>query len=142
MNTLVFHAENLAVTEYSLGFTGLSPNFAVLNGKLCKVDGTTDDTAPITPTIELGYVVEGGRLQRPLNMYALGDGGAALTTYVQLLDGTRYNYTTPQLLKRSTRFTLGRGLRDNYLQLGIVGNATMTLEQLSFETAASQQRRI
>lgn len=142
MNTIAFHAENLAVTEYTPTFTGLSPNYAVIGGKLCSVAGTTDDTSAITPLVELGYSLEGGRLQRARYMYALGDGGAALAVYVKQLNGTRYDYTTPQLTQRSTRFTLGGGLRDNYLQLGVTGDATMTLEQLSFETATSQQRRI
>jgi hypothetical protein len=143
MNTIVLHAETLAVTEYTPAFTGLSPNFAVLGGKLCSVGGTADDAAVIAPVAEFGFVMNSGwGLQRPRFMYALGDGGTALSAYVKLLDGTRYDYTTPQLTRRSTRFTLGGGLRDNYLQFGITGDASVTLEQVAFETAGSQQRRI
>lgn len=143
MNTIVLHAEILAVTEYTPTFTGLSPNFAVIGGKLCSVGGTLDVAAAIAPVAEFGFSMNSGwGLQRPRFTYALGDGGSALSSYVKLLDGTRYNYATPQLTKRSTRFTLGGGLRDNYLQFGIIGNASMTLEQVAFETANSQQRRM
>lgn len=143
MNTLVFHAENLAVTEYSPTFTGLSPNYAVLNGKLCKVDGTADDLTAIVPLVEFGFAPgPEGHMQRPRYAYILGEGGNALSAYVQLPNGTRYSYTTPQRTGLSTRFVFGAGLRDNYLQLGITGDASMTIDQLSFEAAAAAQRRI
>jgi hypothetical protein len=145
MNTLVFHAEPKATTEYTTAFTGLSPRFEATTAGLFAVDPLAESDAgtDIVPLVEFGLSLgEGSRQQRPRYLYVHGEGGDNLLAYTEAGNGERYDYSDKIARSQVTRFVLGAGLRDNYLRVGFTGAADLTVTQVSFETQPSGTRRI
>lgn len=143
MNALAFHLPALAATEYTTEYTGLTPRFEATAAGIFAVGGGTDAGTELAPVLELGLATgEGTRQQRPRYLYAHGSGVDNLTASVETGAGDRYEYPVQTVRSQVARFVLGAGIRDNYLRVGITGDATLAVTSLSFETMASSNRRI
>lgn len=145
MNTLVLNLESLAVTEYTPQFTGLAGDFEATAAGLAQVGGLLDDTARVTPSVTFGMALEAGaRRSAPRYLYLFGTGLDGSTATVLTNDGGEYRYTAMTRHDRAARFSLGRGIKDNYLQLKIEGNGrvALTIDQADFVTNEAVQRRL
>ncbi len=145
MNTLVLHTDSLAVTEYDTPFTGLSGDFEATADGLFSVGSTLDDTAriPVTATFGMPLTASKNR-QRPQYLYVFGTGLKGLKTTVLTSGGSDYTYPGDERHDRAMRFTLGRGIRDNYLQFQIIGTGieALAIDRAEFVTAESSTRRL
>lgn len=145
MNTTVFNLENLAVTEYTTPFTGLSGDFEATAAGVYAVGGMLDDAAKIASSFAFGLSMkESSRQRRAKYLYVFGTGGVDMTTDVTDGRGDTYNYTAVQRHGRAARFVLGAGLRDNYLKFALnnPGTEALTVDRLEFETPESVNRRM
>ena len=145
MNTIVLHTDSLAVTEYSTMFTGLAGDYETTAAGLFSVGTTLDDTARIPVTATFGMPLTSSKnRQRPQYLYVFGTGLKGLKTTVFTSSGDDYIYTGDERHDRTMRFTLGRGIRDNYLQFQLVGTGVeaLAIDRAEFVTAESSTRRL
>lgn len=145
MNTTVFNLRNLAVTEYTAPVAGLSERFEADSNGLYKVEGATDAGAAITAAIEFGMpLVSGAVRQRPRLLYLFGEGLDDAEASIKDSTGEVYSYS-PRIQNDGVwRFALGRGVRDNYLQLAlsIPASGVFEIDQLDLVTDESRTRRL
>lgn len=145
MNTLVLHADTLAVTEYDTPFTGVSDDFESTSSGLYAVGGSLDGTTAIASTVTFGLQMgEGNKRQRAEYLYVFGEGLLGMTATVLTSAGASYTYSSTEQHDRSARFIPGKGIRDNYLQfqLSSAGAQALAIDQVDFMTAASTTRRL
>lgn len=144
MNTTVLNLDSLAVTEYTTPFTGLSGAYEATADGVFQAGGTTDDGTAITWTAQFGLTLgEKARLQSPRYTYVHCDNSDGMSATVVSTSGS-YEYGKPQRHRRASRFTLGRGVRDSYLQMGVKATSltAITVDTIEFETGASANRRM
>lgn len=145
MNTIVMNLENLAVTEYTPAATGLSGDYETTAAGLTKVGGLLDGAAKVLPSVTFGMALgNGARRSVPRYLYLFGTGLDGMAATVRTNDGTAHRYTAMMRHERAARFVLGRGIRDNYLQLKIDGGgrAALVIDQAEFVTNESTQRSL
>lgn len=145
MNTTVFSLENLAVTEYTTPFTGISGDFESTAAGVYAVGGTTDDEEPIASSFAFGLsMMDSTRQRRAKYLYIHGTGGVDMTADVTDGRDNTYSYTAVQRHGRAARFVLGAGLRDSYLKFTInnPGTEALAVDRLDFETPESVNRRM
>lgn len=145
MNTIVLNLENLGVTEYSGAFTGLAGDFETLSAGLALVGGLKDDAALVVPSVTFSMALEAnGRRLTPHYVYVFGQGADEAAATVTTSAGVAHSYRSSMVHDRAVRFVLGKGLRDNYLQLKIAGTgrAALSIDQLEFVTTQSDHRRL
>ena len=145
MNTTVFNLENLAVTEYTTPFTGISGDFEATADGVYVVGGVLDDAAKIVSSFGFGLsLTDSTRQRRAKYLYIHGTGGVDMTTDVTDGRDNTYSYTAVQRHGRAARFVLGAGLRDSYLKFTVnnPGTEALAVDRLDFETPESVNRRM
>lgn len=145
MNTTVFNLENLAVTEYTPQYTGISGDYEATSAGVFKVGGILDVAAKIVSSFSFGLAMaDSTRQRRARYLYAHGTGGVDMTTQVTDGKGNTYSYTAVQRHGRAARFVLGAGLRDPYLKFSLTnpGTEALTIDRLDFEASESTNRRM
>ena len=145
MNTLVFNLDNLAVTEYTTPFTGLSGDFETTADGVYQVGGTLDDAAKIVSGFALGLTLTAsGKQRRAEYLYLHGTGTESATATVTDGGGGSYAYKAQPRHDQVSRFVLGRGIRDNYLTVAMAfpGNKPVSMDRLEFEGPESATRRM
>ena len=145
MNTTVLNLENLAVTEYTTPFTGVSGDFETTADGVYVVGGVLDDTTNIVSSFGFGLsLADSTRQRRTKYLYIHGTGGIDMTTDVSDGRDNTYSYTAVQRHGRAARFVLGAGLRDSYLKFAInnPGTEALSVDRLDFETPESVNRRM
>jgi hypothetical protein len=145
MNTLVFNLDNLAVTEYTTPFTGLSGDFESTADGAFKVGGTLDDQAKIVSGFALGLALEAsGKQHRAEYLYLHGTGTESASATILDGKGSSFKYTAQPRHAQVSRFVLGRGIRDNYLTvaMSLPGTKPVSIDRLEFEGPESATRRM
>lgn len=145
MNTLVFNLDNLAVTEYTTPFTGLSGNYESTTEGVFAVGGLLDDQAQFVSTFALPLTLSGsGRQQRAQYLYLHGTGTEGASATIRDGGGGVYTYRVQPRHEKVSRFVLGAGIRDNYLsaEMSFPGSKPVSIDRFEFETAESANRRM
>lgn len=145
MNATVVNLSNLAVTEYTTPFTGLAGDFECTADGVHLVGGSTDNGTKLSPRIELNMSTgKNTNRQRPKYIYVHGTATKGLTGRVTSGSGKTYDYKPATIHGRTTRFTLGAGLRDVYLKFALFAPSAdaFHIDQLNIETFTSDTRRL
>lgn len=146
MSTIVLHCDSLAVTEYETDFTGLAGDYEATASGVHRVGGALDGTTQIASTVAFGLSLadEKGRQQRPRQVVVHGTGLDDLRVRVTDTEDASYSYEATQIHRRAARFKLGKGLRDNYLQISLLweGDAAFVVDRVEFDPIIAQQRRL
>ena len=145
MSTIVMHCDSLAVTEYADDFTGLAGDHEALATGVHKVGGALDVAAKIASTVTFGLALadEQGRRQRPRQVLVHGTGLTAMQARVTDSQDTAYTYDNAQIHGRAARFKLGKGLRDNYLQVTLLSaGPAFVVDRVEFDPIVAAQRRL
>lgn len=145
MNTLVFNLDNLAVTEYTTPFTGLSNDFEATADGVFEVGGVLDHESRFVSAFAFGLVLSAsGKQRRAAYLYLHGTGTENATTTVTDGKGASYRYQAQERHAQVSRFVLGRGIRDNYLSVAMEfpGSKPVSIDRLEFEGPESAVRRM
>lgn len=145
MSTLCLNLGNLAVTEYSTDFTGLAGDTECTVDGVFLAGGETDNDARIPTLAEFGLLLgDGARRQRAQYVYVHGESSGNVKARVTDSRGNSYSYGSAAVHDRTRRFVLGRGIRDNYLKVALVGTGAnvLAIDRIEFETAVSSNRRL
>lgn len=145
MSTIVLHCDSLAVTEYSDDFTGLAGDFEATDAGVHEAGGALDGTAKIASTVTFGLDLadEQGRRQRPRQVVLHGTGLSAMQVRVTDSQDLSYTYDNAQIHDRVARFKLGKGLRDNYLQVTLLSaEPAFVVDRVEFDPIVAAQRRL
>ena len=145
MSTIVLHCDSLAVTEYETDFTGLAGDYEATADGVHLVGGALDGTTQIASTVAFGLSLadERGRQQRPRQVVVHGTGLDDLSVRVTDTEEVSYSYDATQIHRRAARFKLGKGLRDNYLQISLLWEAAaFVVDRVEFDPIIAQQRRL
>lgn len=134
-----------AVSEYTRhDFQSITPTHGGSATGLYAFGGDTDDGLPIVSEIRLPATLRESTLKQSIQMAYLsmhGDGSACFTVH-----GARevWRYSFPLRPSEQTRCPVGRGIRENYLGLGLSNPAgqAFTLDRVEILTAASKTRRV
>ena len=141
MNTIVFNLGTLAVTEYTPALTGVSGEFEAAADGIYKQSGTETVTASVTTGKPLSPTREHTRY-----VYVAGTNLGAATPTVTVTDsgGASYNYASSKTNDHITRFELGRGLRDTYLDvsLQLISSNEVVIDEIEFVADKTQKRRL
>lgn len=120
MKTIVCNTITGAVSEYTRHtFQSLTPTHGGSASGLFALDGDTDDGLPIVAEINLPATLRDDTLKAAMEVVYLsmhGDGSAELIVF-----GNTESWSYPFYLRESgqTRCKVGRGIKENYLGIGI-----------------------
>lgn len=145
MSTIVLHCDSLAVTEYADDFTGLAGDYEATAAGVHEVGGALDVAAKIASTVTFGLSLpdEPGRRQRPKQLFVHGTGLTAMQARVTDSQDQSYSYDNAQIHGRAARFKLGKGLRDNYLQVTLLSTGpAFVVDRVEFDPIVAAQRRL
>lgn len=145
MTTIVLHCDSLAVTEYADDYTGLAGDYEATAAGVHRVGGALDGTSKIASTITFGLSLasDDGRRQRPRQMLVHGTGLTAMQARVTDSQDISYTYDNAQVHGRACRFKLGKGLRDNYLQVSLLSSGpAFVIDRVEFDSIVADQRRL
>jgi len=147
MSTIVLHCDSLAVTEYADDFTGLAGDYEATADGVHEVGGTVDGAAvaKIASTVTFGLSLpdEQGRQQRAKQVLVHGTGLSAMRVRVTDTEEVSYSYDATQIHRRVARFKLGKGLRDNYLQISLLSaDPAFVIDRVEFDPIVAAQRRL
>jgi len=147
MSTIVLHCDSLAVTEYGDDFTGLAGDYEAMAAGVHEVGGEADGAAAtkIASTVTFGLSLpdDPGRRQRPKQVIVHGTGLTAMQARVTDSQDLSYTYDSAQIHQRAARFKLGKGLRDNYLQLTLLSaGPAFVVDRVEFQPIVAAQRRL
>lgn len=147
MSTIVLHCDSLAVTEYADDFTGLAGDYEATAAGVHEVGGSADGAAAAkiasTVTFGLSLADEQGRRQRPRQVLVHGTGLTEMQARVTDSQDQSYTYDNAQIHGRAARFKLGKGLRDNYLQVTLLSTGpAFVIDRVEFDPIIAQQRRL
>ena len=145
MSTIVLHCDSLAVTEYADDFTGLAGDYEATAAGVHRVGGALDGTAKIASTVAFGLSLADAqaRQQRPRQVVVHGTGLEALIVRVTDTEDGSHSYEAKQIHKRAARVKLGKGLRDNYLQISLLSaDPAFVIDRVEFDPIIAKQRRL
>lgn len=120
MNTIVCNTLTGAVSEYTRHtFQSITPTHGGSAAGLFALEGDTDDGLPIVAEINLPATLRDDTLKAAMEAVYLsmhGEGSAEMTVF-----GKVESWTYPFDLRESgqTRCKAGRGIKENYLGIGI-----------------------
>ena len=145
MSTIVLHCDSLAVTEYADDFTGLAGDYEAMAAGVHEVGGVLDVAAKIASTVTFGLSLpdDQGRRQRPKQVLVHGTGLTAMQARVTDSQDESYTYDNAQIHGCAARFKLGKGLRDNYLQLTLLSTGpAFVVDRVEFDPIVAATRRL
>lgn len=145
MSTIVLHCDSLAVTEYADDFTGLAGDYEATAAGVHEVGGALDVAAKIASTVTFGLSLadEPGHRQRPKQLVVHGTGLSAMEVRVTDSQDESYTYDNAQIHGRAARFKLGKGLRDNYLQISLLSaDPAFVVDRIEFDPIVAATRRL
>lgn len=149
MNTIVFNAENGAVTEYSTTFQRWNRIGVDASGLYALRVGNQDAGEPIAASFTTPVSTWGaGTKFMPRFAYIAvrGQGRYSMTVTPGRADAPLASHTYPfvQHLDGRQRATFGQGLRDNWFSYTFrnVQGAPFLIDRFSIETAAPPARRV
>lgn len=142
MTTIVFSLKSGAVTEFDLPLTGIDGSFETDSAGVYKISGTES----VTSTVAWGMNLSDLR-QRPRYLYLFGTnlGGASVVSLnVANSAGANYTYSLQMVHDRVARFEIGRGIRDNYLDMTLTMQSALpiTIDAMDDKRDTSTNRRL
>lgn len=144
MNALVMNCGTLGVTEYTQPMTGVSDGF------FAAVDGVYATAFAKTATRDPAHVVLGSpitdssRRQRAKYLYLFGDNLSRCSAEISTAESSVFTYSAQTVNGHTSRFTLGAGIRSNYLTVGVKApaNQLLVIDRLEFFSPESNTRRL
>lgn len=146
MNAIVVNTLSGAVTEYTgFHFDSVSPKYGGSAAGLFTWGGDTDVGQPIVARVDLPPTLRESTLKKSIQMVYLsmkGEGMGLLTVY-----GERQNWTYPFPARPhsgQTRCPVGRGIRENYLGLGVSNpdGKYFSIDRVEVLLGESKNRRV
>lgn len=143
-NTIVLNTLTGAVTEYtSHDFDSVTPTHAGSALGLYAFGGNLDVTAPINSTVISGKKQWGSSLKKYLDIVFLGIKGSGTAKCLVLGENTSYSYNFTIEKDGESRCKPGRGIRENYLAVGMsnVAGGDFQLDRIEADVGTSGTRR-
>ena len=145
MNTIVCNTLTGAVSEYDWpAFHAVTPTHAGSATGLFEFGGDLDAELPIVADVHLPRTLRNNTLKKYPTLVWLsmkGQGSARLTVFGETL---HWSYMFPLRASGQTRCPVGRGIRENYIGLGLCtpGGQAFSLDRVEVQHVESRSRRV